>query len=258
MSRRWRTPGLCAALAALLLAMTGCALLPKEPVPTRGFWLRYEKPAAADRDEARFLKQWILADMIVDGLNDYVDLPHLVTVVARSCHGEGSGYDPQARRIDFCYDDLGKQRELFSRAESFLHDEDLAELVYEMLYHEVGHALIDALNLPADGDRAEGDAADRFAQLMLNGSKEGAESLLLAARAHDLSAAFAPTPSEDPAPSEAHAPPAARAESHRCAVYGASPARHKNLATPARATCPATWTHTRDTWTHDLAPLLRE
>lgn len=236
---------------ALLAATAGCELLPKEPVPTRGFWLRYEKPAAADRDDARFLKQWILADMIVGGLNDYVDLPHLVTVVVRSCHGEGSGYAPQARRIDFCYDDLGKQRELFARAESFLYDEDLADLVYEMLYHEVGHALIDVLHLPAGGDRAEGDAADRFAQLMLNGSKEGAESLLLAARAYDLSAAF------DPAPSGEHAPPAARAESHRCAVYGASPARHKNLATPSRTNCAATWTRTRDTWTHDLAPLLR-
>ncbi|MCJ0874689.1 DUF4344 domain-containing metallopeptidase [Streptomyces sp. AP-93] len=242
-------------MTALLLAATaGCELLPKEPVPTRGFWLRYEKPVAADRDEARFLKQWILADMIVGGLNDYVDLPHLVTVVVRSCHGEGSGYAPQARRIDFCYDDLGKRRELFSRAESPLHDEDLADLVNEMLYHEVGHALIDALHLPAGGDRAEGDAADRFAQLMLNGSKVGAEALLIAARAYDLSAAFDPT--SDLTTAE-HAPPAARAESHRCAVYGASPTRHKALATPSRTDCAATWTHTRDTWTHDLAPLLR-
>lgn len=239
-------------VVTLLVATTaGCELLPKEPVPTRGFWLRYEKPAAADRDDARFLKQWIIADMVVGGLNDYLDLPDLVTVVARSCHGEGSGYAPQARRIQLCYDDLGKRRELFSRAESFLHEEDLGSLVYEMLYHEVGHALIDALHLRADGGRTEGDAADRFVQLMLNGSKEGAESLLVAARAHDLEASF------DPAPSAEHAPPAARAESLRCAVYGASPARHKNLATPSRATCPATWTHTRDTWNHDLTPLLR-
>ncbi|WP_327254648.1 DUF4344 domain-containing metallopeptidase [Streptomyces sp. NBC_01244] len=247
MSRRWGASGPCAALAALLLAVAGCALLPEEQVPERGFRLRYEKPVAADKDSARFVETWQLPEFTLAELNSYVDLPYPVTLVAKSCHGEGTGYDPDARRIELCYDDVTEERER-------LGDEDLSEVVRETIFHEVGHALVDALDLPDEGARAEEDAADRFAQVaLLTGDPEGDQTLLAAARAYDLSAA-----EEDaPDPTDEHAPDAARAESHRCAVYGAFPARHKNLSTPARAACATTWTHTRDTWTHDLAPLLR-
>lgn len=262
MSRRWGTPGARAAAAALLLAATGCALLPQEPVPTRGFWLRYEKPAPADKADARFLENWKLAEFTLADLNAYVDLPYLVTVVARSCHGEGSGYDPDAHRIELCYDDIIEQRELLAGSGEKSHgDEEISESVRETLYHEAGHALIDALDLPDEGARAEEDAADRFAQVaLLRGHPEGEDTLLTAARFYDLAAAADPTahPGSAADPTDEHAPDAARAESHRCAVYGKAPTRHKDLATPARAACPTTWTHTRDTWTRDLAPLLRK
>ncbi|MFD6887676.1 DUF4344 domain-containing metallopeptidase [Streptomyces sp. NPDC059957] len=247
MTRRWGTPVLSATATALLLVATGCGLLPPEPVPTRGFWLHYEKPASADKDGARFLRNWQLAEFTLADLNAYVDLPHLVTVLAKSCHGEGTGYDPDTHTIELCYDDLTEQREHFD-------DEDLSELVRETIHHEAGHALIDALDLPDEGARAEEDAADRFAQVaLLTRDPEGDETLLMAARAYDLSAADDPTPD----PADEHAPDATRAESHRCAVQGAFPTRHTSLATPERTDCPTTWTHTRDTWTRDLAPLLR-
>ncbi|WP_330298265.1 DUF4344 domain-containing metallopeptidase [Streptomyces sp. NBC_00503] len=248
MSRNWRTAGLCAATASLLLTATGCKLLPQEPVPESGFRLRYEKPVAADEDSARFLHNWQLTEATLADLNDYVDLPHPVTVVAKSCRGEGTGYDPDTHRIELCYDDVTEERELTGR------DEDLAESVRETIYHEAGHALIDALDLPDNGDRAEEDAADRFAQVaLLVRDPEGDRTLLTSARIYDRAAAADPTPD----PTDEHAPDATRAESHRCAVYGAFPARHQDLATPSRADCATTWTHTRDTWTHDLAPLLR-
>ncbi|MBT2471900.1 hypothetical protein J7E97_29600 [Streptomyces sp. ISL-66] len=255
MSRRWTTPGpgLCAT-AALLMTATGCGLAPEHPLPDRGFALRYEKPAAADKAGHRFLRDGALADLAVAALNSSLDLPYPVTVVARSCHGEGTGYDPDTHRIELCYDDLAEERELFAAAGDANPDEPLSEVVRETIYHEAGHALIDALDLPDEGDRAEEDAADRFAQvLLLDHDPEGDATLLTAARAYELSAAAETTPD----PSDEHAPDATRAESHRCAVYGAFPTRHKSLATPARTACPTTWTHTRDTWTHALTPYLR-
>ncbi|MCP3755547.1 DUF4344 domain-containing metallopeptidase [Streptomyces sp. TBY4] len=248
MNRRWATWGLRATMAALLLAGTGCALLPQEEVPEKGFWLRYEKPAATDEAHARFLKNWQLAEFTLADLNAYVDLPHLVTVFAKSCHGEGTGYDPDTRTIEVCYDDLAEPREL-------LGDEDLSEVVRVTLYHEAGHALIDALDLPDEGPRAEADTADRFAQVaLLRGHPEGEETLLTAARLYDRAIA---ADSGAAGATDEHAPDAARAESHRCAVYGKAPGRHKDLASPSRTDCQATWTRTRDTWTRDLAPLLR-
>lgn len=238
----------------LLLVATGCKLLPEEPLPEWGFGIRYEKPLAADKADYRFLRDWALVEFTVADLNAYLDLPYLVTVVGRSCRGEGTGYDPDAHRIELCYDDLAGQRELFARVRYANPDEPLSEVVRETIYHEAGHALIDALDLPDEGDRAEEDAADGFAQLMLlRGHPEGEETLLTAARAYDLEAEAHPAPD----PSDEHAPDAARAESHRCAVYGDAAGRHKDLATPARADCAATWTRTRDTWTRNLAPLLR-
>lgn len=237
--------------AVLLLSVTGC----RKENPDRGFVLRYEKPTAADRKNSRFLKDRTLAELTLADLNAYIDLPHRVTVVARSCAGEGTAYDPEQRRIELCYDDLTEERDLFERAGVRPPDEQLAGIVRETLHHEAGHALIDALGLPVrDQGRAEEDAADRFAQLMLlRGHPEGEETLLTAAHAYDLAAAADP----QPGPEDEHSPNATRAESHRCVVYGAAPARHQNLATPARAACPATWTRSRDTWLKDLEPLLR-
>ncbi|MFG2986117.1 DUF4344 domain-containing metallopeptidase [Streptomyces sp. NPDC048258] len=240
---------LCAAM--LMPGLAACA----QAGPTRGFVPRYENPAEADRDSARFLKRRKLTETVTADLNAYLALPYRVTVLARSCAGEGTGYDPEEHRIELCYDDLTEERELIERSGSPRPDEDLSEVVRETLHHEAGHALVDALHLTPD-DRAEEDAADHFAQVMLlRGHPEGEQTLLTAARSYDLAAAAAADPAPDPG--DEHAPPAARAESHRCAVYGAAPARHQDLATPARADCTATWTRTRDAWTHDLAPFLR-
>ncbi|MFD3700609.1 DUF4344 domain-containing metallopeptidase [Streptomyces sp. NPDC058646] len=241
-----------AAAAVLLLPVTGCAAQP----PGGGFVLRYEQPAPADRDSSRFLKDRAPAESTLADLEAYVALPYRVTVTARSCAGEGTGYDPARHRIELCYDDLAEERALFRQAGSRDPDGDLAEVVRETLLHEAGHALVDALDLPLDGDRAEEDAADRFAQLMLvRGGPEGEHALLTAARGYELDAAA--DPARGPDPSDEHAPPAVRAESHRCAVHGAAPARHPDLATPARAHCATTWARTQATWTRDLSPLLR-
>lgn len=259
MIRRWGALTLCA--AALLPTAAGCT----SPA-AGGFTLRYEDPAAADRANHLLLRNGRVAEAALADLNAYLALPHEVAVVARSCDGEGSGYDPRTRRIELCYDDLTEERALLATADTpsrhgspgadrdANRDAEVAETARETIHHEAGHALLDALDLPAEGDRAEEDAADRFARLMLlRGGRAGADTLLTAARAYDLAAAADPAPDPD----DEHAPPAERAESHRCAVYGDAPTQHPDLATPPRATCPQTWPEARTTWTQALTPLLR-
>ncbi|MEU9159582.1 DUF4344 domain-containing metallopeptidase [Streptomyces sp. NPDC048424] len=251
MTRRWwGTLALCA--AALLPVTTGCRSA--QPEPVHGFALHYEEPAAADRAAHRFLRDRAVAAPVLAALDAYLALPYGVTVVARSCSGEGTGYDPAAHRIELCYDDLAEDRALFEQAGSPTPDDQLAEVVRETLYHEAGHALVHALDLPDNGARAEEDAADDFARLMLLRSRpEGEDTLLTAARAYDLAAAADP----EPDPEDEHAPHATRAEAHRCAVHAEAPTRHPTLATPTRAPCATTWPRTRDAWIRDLAPVLR-
>ncbi|MET9957644.1 DUF4344 domain-containing metallopeptidase [Streptomyces sp. NPDC006326] len=71
------------------------------------------------------------------------------------------------------------------------------------------------------GDRAEEDAADRFATLMLlREGPSGEAKLRTAAEAYELAAAEGPALRGDE-----HAPPEARAAAHLCLLYGAGYAR---------------------------------
>ncbi|MEU3723337.1 DUF4344 domain-containing metallopeptidase [Streptomyces sp. NPDC031705] len=225
--------------AALLAASAGCQQAP----PAHGFLLRYETPAAADEADAALLRTRKPAERALAALNAYLDVPAPVTVVARSCAGEGTGYDPAAHRIELCYDDLEEERELLG------DEEAVAAVTTETVYHEAGHALIDALGLPVASDRAEEDAADRFAAFMLiREGPQGERALRTAAEEYRLSAAGQGH--------DEHAPPADRAAAHLCLLFGAAPERHPDLADRARG-CTPDWTTVHDAWTRDLAPLLR-
>ncbi|MFF5702291.1 DUF4344 domain-containing metallopeptidase [Streptomyces sp. NPDC012794] len=237
MTPRWTALALC---AALLAASSGCG---KEP-PAPGFAIRYEDPDRPDEDHAALLRSRRPVERAVEALNAYLRLPARVTVLARSCAGEGTGYDPDARRIELCYDDLAEERALLG------DDEAAADVTTETVHHEAGHALIDLLGLPVASDRAEEDAADRFAAFMLiREGPRGERALRAAAEAYRLS------PPADPGPDE-HAPPAARAAAHLCLLHGAAPDRHPDPA-PRPHACTPTWPTVRDTWTQALTPLLR-
>ncbi|MEU9798687.1 DUF4344 domain-containing metallopeptidase [Streptomyces sp. NPDC051000] len=232
---------LCAALSTALLT-GGCAATP------RGFAVRYETPAAGDEREAAFMRDGTHAERAVTRLNAYLDLPHRVTVVARSCAGEGTSYDPAAHRIDLCYDDMAQDRELLTT------DGKVGAIVAESVYHEAGHALVDALELPVGPDPDEENAADRFAALMLlREGPEGERALRTAAEEYELLAAR--EQDADPGEDE-HAPPADRAAAYLCLLHGAAPDRHPDLAARTRA-CTPTWPATRTDWERDLAPLLK-
>ncbi|MEU7551204.1 DUF4344 domain-containing metallopeptidase [Streptomyces sp. NPDC044571] len=240
---------MAAVLLMLVLTGSGCA----QPPAGRGFEVRYEAPAAADGADARFLRERRTAERAADALNAYLDLPYRVTLMARSCAGEGSGYDPQARRIELCYDDLAEDRALFEAAGRRPAGDAVEAVVAETVHHEAGHALVDALDLPVGGDRAEEDAADRFAALMLlREGPSGEAKLRTAAEAYELAAAEGPGSGRDE-----HAPPATRAAAHRCLLYGAAPDRHPAPAAGEQG-CAPSWPEVRAEWERAPGPLLRK
>ncbi|MEU1075230.1 MULTISPECIES: DUF4344 domain-containing metallopeptidase [unclassified Streptomyces] len=243
------------------------------PAPRTGFSVRYEPPSAPDRPDAAFLRgRRILerASADLDALVPGQRLDRVVEVVARSCDGEGSAYDPEARRIEICYDDVAQERALFVAAGVRPADDEAAAVLTETVFHEAGHAVADVLGLDL-GDRAEEDAADQFAALMLiRRGPAGERELRTAAREYELSAAAGdadPDPggaakdeaAKDEAPRDEHSPDLVRAAHHLCLLHGAAPARTADLVgTPLlprkrAGRCGEEWRRVRETWQKRLA-----
>lgn len=257
-----------AALCAVVLT-TGCTASGHEtgsspsdtPRVGSSFVARYERPSDADSGEAAFLRAEKTLEKGSAALNAFLALEQEVTIIGRSCHGEGSSYDPETRLIEVCYDDAAQDRKLFRDAGYPGPGDAVAAVATETVFHEAGHALIDILDLPLSG-REEEDAADQFAALMLIRQGLGGErQLRLAAQEYELSAAAGEAP--DPKDRDEHSPDLQRAAGHLCYLYGASPVRNADLAhtrylpAPRAAGCGREWTHVHSTWMNNLAPVLR-
>lgn len=105
---------LYAGFASALLTLSAAACGPSapssspgddkdRPAPRTGFSVRYEPPAATDRANAAFLRGRRVLEQGAAEV-DAFGRAGGVEVVGRSCGGEGSAYDPGARRIEICYD----------------------------------------------------------------------------------------------------------------------------------------------------------
>ncbi len=125
------------------------------------FKVRYESPTAAEwqgweewiRDEGSFERE-------TSWLNDNFKLPVDIHIVGKLCGQINAWYDPSKNEIVMCY-------ELFNEVYgNFLGVEDdpvesMLHVIDYVLYHEMGHALIDMYDLPYTG--LQEDAADQFA-----------------------------------------------------------------------------------------------
>ncbi|MFF7244818.1 DUF4344 domain-containing metallopeptidase [Embleya sp. NPDC008237] len=229
-----------------------------------GFVIRFEQPAEADRGHAAFLHDRKVMEAASARLNAFVGLDHQAFVVARSCGGEGSEYDPEAKRIVICYDQIGEERELFERAGHRPADDEVVAVLVETIYHEAAHHIIDTLRLSFT-ERAEEDAADQFAALLLlRQGADGERQLLMAVREYELSAADDDVTAGDNDRKDEHSPDLVRAANHLCYLYGSAPGRQRDPASerllpPPRVTgCANEWARVRDAWMKNLAPILRK
>ena len=152
----------------------------------------------------------------------------------------------------------------FADGEPDLSDQELAaktdDVVGFVMLHEMGHALVDQLNIPITG--REEDSVDNLATVIL---VEG-----LGADGGDVALDFADffaLLQKDPAQLQAvdfwdeHSLDAQRADEIVCWVYGSDPAKYaylKKLMPASRAAgCPAEFKQKLDAWTQLLRPHVR-
>lgn len=130
---------------------------------TGRFLAEYEP---ADEDFQEFRSSLIahrFLDTIVARLNDSLRIPRDITLRTAHCGEPNASYTPDDRRVTLCYELFRSLSEQFAGEPGgeFL----VSGTVAFALMHELGHALIDVLDLPTTG--REEDAVDQLATVLL-------------------------------------------------------------------------------------------
>lgn len=121
-------------------------------------------------------------------------VPHDLHIVFSDCGEPNALYDPAQKALFMCYELVSSLiRDFHLYAES---DSALAVSVWQttffVFYHELGHALIDMLDLPVTG--REEDAVDQLATLvLLEAGEEGRDAALAGAAWFELTSQRAST-----------------------------------------------------------------
>jgi hypothetical protein len=238
--------------------------------------------ASADRGHMRFvygkasnptyqeLEKIFREEAFFEGLVAEIDqafvLARDLPVRLQECEGEVNAfYDPEDRSISLCYELLEHFLTLFAESSEAETEEDFAEVGTKAIatlgfvfYHELGHALIDAYDLPATG--REEDAVDQLATVLLLETWEGEDSeTAMTASAEWLGISAAQTEGEHNMADE-HGLDEQRFYNLVCWMYGSDPDYFGDLAQgwglpEARAVrCPEEYGKMARSWTTLLGP----
>ena len=129
-------------------------------------------------------------DRVIANLNERLALPFDITVSFEDCDDPDAFYDPETHQLTVCYQLIDEYYGLFSRKvkDKDKLDEAVRGAVASTFFHELGHGLVDAWQLPITGK--EEDAVDQLSTLVLiNKSEEGERMALDGALSFRLYAA---------------------------------------------------------------------
>jgi hypothetical protein len=117
-----------------------------------------------------------------DALNKAFSLPQDIYIGFDNCEEANAFYDPEKKKVTVCYELAADLYDAFKK--DFKTDEQVDDAVTNattfVFFHELGHALVDAYDLPITG--REEDAVDQLSVLLLaDGTDEGEQMVLDAA-----------------------------------------------------------------------------
>lgn len=243
-------------LAAALLAL----LMSGSLLAQGRFAVTYNEPPAQFREVVDVVVGAGVVEEATQFVNSALRLPRVVPVIFDSCGVPNAFYDPEARRIVFCYEFLALFDQMFAQDPEFTAeelDEAILGSTLFFLLHEMGHALVHILDLPITG--REEDAVDDLAALILI-EADAREDLISAAYSFDLLAAHLEASGAELAFWDEHSLSAQRAYALTCMVYGSDPEVFGDLVSPdilpeARAVrCPREFGQKSESWDRLLDP----
>jgi 3'-phosphoadenosine 5'-phosphosulfate sulfotransferase len=134
-----------------------------------------EPTTPALRTLGQRIKQAGMMERFTESLNSNRNLPSLprsVSVRTAQCGNVNAFYNPRQGAVTMCYEMLNHLANIFVRDGQWTQaqSEAVDGAVNFIMYHEVGHALVDVMDLPVTG--REEDAVDQLATYILIGSGE--------------------------------------------------------------------------------------
>lgn len=212
---------------------------------------------AAQLSEERWLED------IADVLNESLILPVDIGMRFAECGENNAYYIPEDREIQICIEMFEGERENFAAyydSEEEIEDAVNGSFLFTV-FHEVGHALIDVLEIPFTG--REEDAADSLAGWWLIDGDDGEESAISGALSFYTDPEEAAEVDESDFADE-HSLSQQRYYTLTCLVYGSDTDKYANLLeeewlTEERAEqCPAEFERLTSTWYTLLDAHLKE
>jgi hypothetical protein len=214
------------------------ANVPRDGIPTQqmrgfagisqtGFRVSYAVSKNLQHDQFRqVFEEHKVFELVAQGLNQTIRMPHTVDIQMVDCGAINAFYDPNHSRIIVCYELLTYFVGIFKG--NVQSDEQLGQAVIGAtlfgFYHELGHALIHQLDLPAMG--REEDSADQIATLMLmEAGDDGVGMALSGAYWFNLQQKSG---NETPFWDE-HAFDGQRYYNILCMIYGSDPAKYQGF-----------------------------
>ncbi|HXG92103.1 MAG TPA: DUF4344 domain-containing metallopeptidase [Blastocatellia bacterium] len=211
------------------------------------------------------VKKTHLLEQIAASLNEAIAIPVDVTLSLRECGEENAFYNPDTKRVEMCYELVEHFYNIFkpdARSQEEL-DQDVFGASAFVFAHELGHALIDVLDLPSTGK--EEDAVDQLAMLVLaDGSKEGESAVINGAKSFMLEERQGDTDLDRLAFWDEHSLSQQRFYNLICWLYGHDQEKYSGLVgeqvlPESRAVrCPEEYTKIAKSWNKLLAPYLKK
>ncbi|MFI8324952.1 DUF4344 domain-containing metallopeptidase [Streptomyces sp. NPDC085529] len=267
------------ALAAALLA--GCAPTAAAPEGTRGtgrLVVAYEPARTAGERAARaFLRERRVLEDAAAYADARIALPRDVPLRAAGCAAPNPYWDEKTGRITYCYGFVPEARKVFAGLDTggtpaeraAAVDEDVVGLSNGVLFHELGHALVDLYDLPVTG--REEDAVDQLAVLLLASGDERHTDYAIST-VNAWGALWKASEGGDPgvaAYSDVHSLDGQRFFDWACWLYGSDPRRFADavdaegnpdgvLPRDRAALCPAEYRRIASSWHTLLRPYLKQ
>jgi len=220
-----------------------------------------ESPNPEYRPLSQRAKQWGVLEQIASDMAVRYLLPRDIDLAFDECGMINAFYNPNNTSITFCYELLALLEDVFVPDGNWTQEaqDQISGAIWFIMMHEVGHALVDVLDLPITG--REEDVADQLAVVTL---MEAGEKGAQAAYAGTLAIQPATTEFEQYEFADEHSLGPVRLFNVLCWIYGSDPTKYEPIVTDGHlpedraVRCAGEWDRMSKSWQRILQPYLAQ